>query len=224
MEAAHGRHSVLILHLTIQKTLFLPTKLAVNDIGVLFGVSVTCSEKEGLLAISSGYIVAVKTVRQLTHMANVQAFIQAWQSQGVLSSRPPLEQTMKEPPNALVLAVNMQNLPLKDTSEWVQTATEDEVREHKGLRTSFFIAELLYAGFTFVAPPAGADKSVKGDRLATFDSEEDKRTVIFYTYKGEQNKKLETYVKTKRFEECTSISQGRFSFFLVVISVCMCIS
>ena len=139
----------------------------------------------------------------------VQSFIQAWQSQGLLSSNKiSLEQTMKEPPNALVLAINMQNLPLKDTADWIQNATEDEIKEHKGLRTSFFISEILYAGFTFVAPPPGSDKGVRGDRLAIFDSEEDKRTVIFYTYKGEQNKKLDTYVKTKRFEECTSISQG----------------
>lgn len=143
-------------------------------------------------------------------LQNIQAFIQSWQAQGVLSSSKVsmLEDTIKEPPNALALAINLQTLPLKDKAEWVEHASEDEIKDDKGLRTTFFIAKMLYPGFTFVPPPANADKGVRGDRLAVFDSDEEKRTVIFYTYKGENNKKLDTYVKTKRFEDCTSVSQG----------------
>ena len=151
-------------------------------------------------------------------MTTTQAFIQSWQAQRLLSTgtASALEDTLqlKEPPNAVVLCINLQNLPLKDTAEWVQHATDDEVTAHKGLRVSLFVAKILYAGFTFVPPPAGADKSVRGERLATLDGDEEheKRTVIFYTYKGEQNTKLESYVKTKRFDDCTSVSQGIFYY------------
>jgi hypothetical protein len=143
--------------------------------------------------------------------AGIQTFIQSWQAQHVLSttaSNACLEE--KEPPNAVVLCINLQNLPLKDTAEWVQHATEDEVKAHKGLRTTLFVTKIIYAGFTFVPPPAGADKSVRGERLAILDgdSELEKRSILFYNYKGEQNKKLDTYVKTKRFDDCTSVSQG----------------
>lgn len=149
-----------------------------------------------------------------TPAAAQTAFIQAWQAQRLLSNHQSqsLEETIKEPPNAVVVCINLQNLPLKDTAEWVQHATEDEIKEHKGIRASLFVTKILYAGFTFVPPPAGADKSVRGERLATLDDVDEhsaeKRSVIFYTYKGEQNKKLDTYVKTKRYEECTSVSQG----------------
>jgi hypothetical protein len=78
-------------------------------------------------------------------------------------------------------------------------------RRSKATRGS---VKLLYPGFTFIPPPPNAEKGTRGDRLAIFDSPEDKRTVIFYMYKGEANKTLKTYVKTKRFDECTSVSQG----------------
>jgi hypothetical protein len=145
-----------------------------------------------------------------SNSSGIQTFVELWQAQDTLSSHKiaALEEGLKEPPNALALAISLQNMPLKDTAEWVRSASTEEIAEHKGLRTSLYIVKLLYPGFTFIPPPPNAEKGTRGDRLAIFDSPEDKRTVIFYMYKGEANKTLKTYVKTKRFDECTSVSQG----------------
>ena len=146
---------------------------------------------------------------------------------------------MKEPPTALALAINLQPLPLKDAAQWVQNATEDEIKEHKGIRSTFVIVDMLFSGFTYVSSSddfkrggeAKGSKQANGgdpkkERLAVFDAsscaaEEERKSVIFYTYKGEsknlksdskkgggEDKKM-SYVKTKRFDECAAISPGK---------------
>ena len=138
---------------------------------------------------------------------------------------------MKEPPNALALAINLQPLALKDAAQWVQNATPEEIEQHKGIRSTFYIVDMLFPGFTYVSIPEGGEGKggVKGnnnhkggkstssaasdtkarERLAIFDegAGERRKSVIFYTYKGEQNKKL-GYLKTKRFDECAAVSPG----------------
>ena len=145
----------------------------------------------------------------MTH--HVQGIIQAWQASCAAQSSSRPFRDMKEPPNALVLAVNLQALPLKDLTAFVETASEDEIKAHKGLRSSFVIAEVLFAGFTFIAKGDDPKNKQQGagsiERLGVFDGE-DKTSMLFYTWKGEQNKKAGAYIKTKRFDECASISQG----------------
>ena len=83
----------------------------------------------------------------------------------------------------------------------------------------------IYAGGDEAGGKAGGDgKKGKGgggssggrtvieqkDRLAVFDtavSPQGKKSVIFYSYKGEQNKKI-GYIKTKRFDECAAVCPG----------------
>jgi hypothetical protein len=68
--------------------------------------------------------------------SGIQTFVELWQAQDTLSSHKiaALEDGLKEPPNALALAICLQNLPLKDTAEWVWNASEEEIESHKGLR------------------------------------------------------------------------------------------
>ena len=149
----------------------------------------------------------------MTDAFSLQTLVQSWQGTDTQQcAREGLEST-KELPNALVLAINLQPLQLKDFADWIRNSSEEEIKEHKGIRMSFMLADLLYPGFTFIS--VGGEKGSNGkvtggkvERLAVFDSEETKRSIVFFTYKGEQNKKTETYLKTKRFDDCTSISKG----------------
>ena len=58
---------------------------------------------------------------------------------------------LKETPNALALAINLQPLGLKDQALWLQTATPEDIEQHKGLRTSFVIVDMLFPGFTYIS-------------------------------------------------------------------------
>jgi len=180
------------------------------------------------------------------HEVGCESFIKAWQSsytavcQEVETSG---IKDIKEPPNTLALAINLQPLHLKEASTWVQTATEDEIKDHKGLRTAFVIVEMLHAGFTYVSTSDDSFKPKKDskvrtvveqkDRLAIFDSpdapqasgdsagedgQRNKKSVLLYTYKGESkiqkgqgDQKKPSYLKTKRFEDYTSVSPGENS-------------
>ena len=123
----------------------------------------------------------------MTH--HVQGIIQAWQASYAAQSSSRPFRDMKEPPNVLVLAVNLQALPLKDLTAFVETASEDEIKAHKGLRSSFVIAEVLFAGFTFIAKGDNPKNKQQGagsiERLGVFDGE-DKTSMLFYTWKGER--------------------------------------
>jgi hypothetical protein len=151
--------------------------------------------------------------------------IEQWQAQTLVSSVKPsrLLDTVKEPPNALILCVNLQNLPLADTVEWVRHASEDEIKAHKGLRCGFFVAHILYPGFTYVsaethkggAGGAGGDKAaLRGERLAIWDDEALRKAILLFGYKGAQqsekpnDKQGARYVKTKRYDECASVGKG----------------
>jgi hypothetical protein len=149
-------------------------------------------------------------------MAQVQTLIQAWQSSNTQAPESPLlSPDLKEPPNALAVGICLQPLALKDLCDWMKTATEEEIKAHKGLRINFMIAQLLYAGFTWVGDSSKGKGPV--ERLGVFDGE-DKRTVIFYTFKGEQNKKEGKYLKTKRFDECAAVSQGEHLVLMLSLS------
>jgi len=150
------------------------------------------------------------------------SFIQSWQTTCSQAEEvPSLRKSMKEPPNALALAINLQHLPLKEAAQWAQTATEEEIKDHKGLRTTFMVVEMLFSGFTYVAPPSTEADSKKRDKLAVFDTAADVgSSVIFYTYKGESKKQKgemkQTYIKTKRFDECAAISPGTCFHFVLL--------
>ena len=138
---------------------------------------------------------------------------------------------LKQPPNALALAINLQPLAFKDAAQWLETATQEDIDSHKGMRSTFVIVDMLFPGFTYISTGEGSSNSdggakgdfassskgggrqksssysqAKGDPLGVFDDEHPK-TVILYTYKGEQNKKL-GYLKTKHFDECAALSPG----------------
>lgn len=141
----------------------------------------------------------------------IESLVQGWQGTNTIQCAKQSLQSVQEMPNALVLGISLQPLPLKDFAAWIQSASEEEIKGHKGMRCSFVLADLLFPGFTSIQQANGEKGTVKGkpaERLGIFDSEDTKRNIIFFTYKGEQNKKTNTYLKTKRFDDCTSITRG----------------
>lgn len=149
--------------------------------------------------------------------------IQTWQaSHEVVSAKTGTLPIIKEPPNALALVLNLQHVDVKSTLEKLGTATPEEIKAHKGLRTTFVIVKMLYAGFTYIesdtgdkdskfqkgkAAAVGSKPAASGskEKLGCFDQGSTEH-VLLHCYKIESKKGV--YRPSKRLEECIALSPG----------------
>lgn len=151
----------------------------------------------------------------------MQTLIQNWQScHEVLASKAGILPSLKEPPNATALVLNLQHVEVKSTLEKLGMATPEEIKQQKALRATFVIVKMLFAGFTYIETDTGdkdskfqkggkSSSSAKGgggrDRLGAFDQGGSEH-VILHCYKIESKKGI--YRPSKRLEECVALSPG----------------
>jgi hypothetical protein len=142
--------------------------------------------------------------------------IQSWQSsQETLASKYGALPAIKEPPNAIALVMHLQHVEVKSTLEKLSSATDEEKKAHKALRTTFAVVKVLASGWSFVEADGEKSKGKgKGsapstgvkEKLAFIDECNDQQHVIFHTYKAENKKGV--YTKSKRLDECLALSPG----------------
>lgn len=149
----------------------------------------------------------------------VKDIIQSWQSsQEALSSKYGTLPALKEPPNAIALVMHLLPVEVKKTLEKLSSATDEEKKAHKALRTTFAVVKIISSGWSFVETdgektkgkgkgPAAASANGVKERLAFIDDGENgQQHVIFHTYKAENKKGV--YTKSKRLDECLALSPG----------------
>ena len=138
--------------------------------------------------------------------------IQSWQSSHeVISAKYGTLPSVKEPPNAIALVLNLQHIEVKSTLEKLQGATPDEIKACKPLRGTFVIVKMLYSGFTYIDNDNEKDSKFSKNKAANKGAKEklgqmDGDNVLLHTYKIESKKGV--YRPSKRMEECVALSPG----------------